>query len=426
MKQLTVICATPPNPNPGMATVDLGFAAMARRAGWPLPIRYVQVVGRDEVRRHRTPGIKEAAMAALQHGLDYAVERDPDRLFGDGAVVFWGDFLHQRVYQQRMAEHLVRVGMYDSVEPAVTLMRRLFLMEGCDAAALGRAVLFGSTLLYNRRLDLRDAAYRTALERLLNGAAGTWFRDAISAAAVERVRGWAGSHHLGIDAALLMDAQQQAQLVAGPWAEEARQATDHIGIFLGRVDRKILASYVKFCEDAANRLKRPSRWIPWWPLSTRRSGPVGRLTGGIRGFQCGRLDRPPSLGDLLEMIQRCALVVTDTYHLAVNAWRMGVPAVCIGFSRSEEPFCSSTGQPFAWSDKRHLFYAMYDALSFYVHREELLDRTLRKQRIEHLADCLADPDLSGSIHRSMMQHAQQTESRVAATIDRLIGKAESA
>lgn len=425
MIPLTVICAAPPNPNPGMASVDLGFASVARRAGWDGPIRYVRIMGTQEVRRHRAPGFKEAAMAALQPGLDYQVLRDPEALFaGEGPVVFWGDFLHQFTYQQRSAEHMVRVGVGSSVEEARTLLRRIFLMNDCDEATLGRAVLFGGTLLYNRRVDLRDTEYHAALQRFLKGAAGAWFRDPLSAVAVQRLRGWPGENHLGVDAALLMDSTQQQTLAAGAWASPAEEMSDRVGVFFGRVYKSRNGPYARFAGELIDALGRRAAWLPWWPLSGRKDPTFTALRRRLRDFDPGPIDRPPSMGDLLAMIGRCSLVVTDTYHLAVNAWRMGVPAVCIGFARSDADFCSSTGLPFGWTDKRHLFYAMYDALSFYVHADELAERRSRQRRVQHIRQCLDDAAMAGAITGAMRDHARQAESRLGPVVGRLLEKGD--
>src|SRR5690606_36211726 len=81
------------------------------------------------------------------------------------------------------------------------------------------------------------------------------------------------------------------------------------------------------------------------------------------------LERDPvqptaSLEAKLRQIRRCAFVITDTYHCAINAWREGVPAICIGYG-TEEP-----KDPLS-EKKKELLYSTFNARQFYVFAENL-------------------------------------------------------
>jgi hypothetical protein len=69
-------------------------------------------------------------------------------------------------------------------------------------------------------------------------------------------------------------------------------------------------------------------------------------------------------GDLLRMVSGHHLIITDTYHLCVNAWNLGIPAICIGSgARAQETSISDK--------KKEILFEMYGARKFYIFAESL-------------------------------------------------------
>jgi hypothetical protein len=112
---------------------------------------------------------------------------------------------------------------------------------------------------------------------------------------------------------------------------------------------------------------------------------VGRR---FSGMEIREDPTPPTLGDLQRMLGHCEVVISDTYHVCVNAWRLGVPAVCLGQALVRQPDNINSGNAFAWRDKRQVFYGMHDAMEYYVYIEELADRSWRRKRLEQLVALL--------------------------------------
>ena len=57
---------------------------------------------------------------------------------------------------------------------------------------------------------------------------------------------------------------------------------------------------------------------------------------------------------------RC--IITDTYHVCVNAWRMGIPAICIGEGGGKVSTSIN-------DKKKEILYDMYGARRFYLFLE---------------------------------------------------------
>jgi hypothetical protein len=73
----------------------------------------------------------------------------------------------------------------------------------------------------------------------------------------------------------------------------------------------------------------------------------------------------PETDLLLDQLARCALVVTDTYHVAINAWRVGTPAICI-VDRPRSSWSVNSGELDGRRDKREDLYSQLDALGLLV------------------------------------------------------------
>ena len=128
---------------------------------------------------------------------------------------------------------------------------------------------------------------------------------------------------------------------------------------------------------------------------------------------------PVLLGDLLNRISEFEFVITDTYHVCLNAWRAGVPAICIGETLSLDIYDVSIGWRNAWRDKRQTFYFMYDAMEFYVYKEELLHQQFYKSRLKQLTKLLQS-NINQSISENIRNYAKLVEHSFINKIQNLI------
>jgi hypothetical protein len=239
-------------------------------------------------------------------------------------------------------------------------------------------------------------------------------RDVYSAQKVARARGTPEAPALGSDAALLLDAQAIAALPRSEWTADAQRGRGRVGLFFGRSALQ-LESLAGFGQDLARELGAGVHWIPW---GTVHSFPLMRYT--VNAPQDSPPDTDPTLGDLLEFVGRYRLVVTDTYHLCVMAWKAGVPAICIGQAFPRAPNNVNSGYAFAWRDKRHVFYAMHDALDFYCYAEEVGQPQVQAQRRKALLEALANAALVEAVSRRVNAQAAAAEAVLVREMKKLL------
>jgi hypothetical protein len=146
-------------------------------------------------------------------------------------------------------------------------------------------------------------------------------------------------------------------------------------------------------------------WMPWgdsgaFPYldAISRVGPIGAL---VRAEAAP----PNSTIEALRNIMQCRFIVTDTYHVCVNAWSLGIPAVCLIDSAEGPQRSVNAGDPMAARDKRHVFMSMYDALDFAVPMIELGDRKQRAARLSSLLDLFGSGQEIAEVHARIRAHA---------------------
>lgn len=418
------VSASPTWPNPGMASVDLALHGLFHRHGIAAELRFARLYG--------TAACRAALPLAWQRRLDRRERLAPlrygalrPRLTGRGgriaALLYWGDFFHSRDYMNRIAALLCQIG--DAATPAVALadVQRHFFLRGAPAPLLANAMAFGGTLIFNRARDYLDPDYRASLEHFLRGARRVWMRDLYSADRAARLRARpAEPSALGVDAALLLRDEDLAALRRSAWRRRQAPAPPHrAGIFFGRSHTDATLAG-RFAGRLCRRLGVAGEWLPWFDPGMLPN----HLVACRAGFPGLAVDarHAPTCGDLLARIATYACVISDTYHVCVNAWRAGVPALCVGAATPDpRGFDVSTGWFGAWRDKRHTFYAMHDAMEYYVFGEELSHRTGLANRVLQAADLLADRELARAIAADMRRRAGAAEADLVAELRRVAG-----
>jgi hypothetical protein len=184
-------------------------------------------------------------------------------------------------------------------------------------------------------------------------------------------------------------------------------------MFFGRT--KSLPSVLHgFCAALAAAHDCELAWLPWgttggFPHLTTPEGWAPTVL---------RLDPDATTTEMIQRIARARLVVSDTYHLCVIAWTLGVPAICIAEALDDAPTSVNSGRRFAWRDKREIFYSQYDALDLFVHRRELEDPARAEARLHHLVTLRSRPEAVRRIVDSMRAHANGVGAELAALLER--------
>ena len=289
------------------------------------------------------------------------------------AVVYWGDFLHMRVYLSMTLDVLGRrMGLGPEVADEEWVARCL-LLRGQTDAALGRTLSFGTTL----SLDQPDRGdrYEQDFSRFVAGVRRIWFRDPYSAHVGQLHRPDPRENCKGVDAAMLLD------VASGPRSTRG----DEMAVFLGRSD--VAPRWVgRFGAHLARELALRPTWLPWgrepafWPMRARKRLRLAWPGLDLAAARPGHAEeararlsviggRPPApepdvtFDKLLEIIADSRLVLTDTYHLAVLAWRLGTPAVCLTEAgETSSGWSVNLGHGGTARDKRVDLYSQLDVL----------------------------------------------------------------
>jgi len=328
MKKIAVFCALPPGRNTGMATVDLAAFSFIRR-----------IAPEAEVTLYAYGAPSRYAYRAEDLPYDYVnVEEHAERFFASDAFIYWGDFIHAYDYWRNTHDPL-------------QYSRFVFLTDLPDAR-LKDAIVFGGTIITNEAGQEIDALYYESFVRFFKGARAVHFRDALSAAKISPLRSCAAS--LGCDPAFLLEDADLRQISGFKPVGECKG----VGVFFGRSPSKL--RMMRFARSVAKQLGEKHAWLPWfeYPHARRRQRwPLLALGYWIRS---GNADT----GAILSALSGYRYIITDTYHLCVNAWRMGIPAVCIGQGVGDS--ATSLGDK-----KKEILYEMIGARQFYVFLESL-------------------------------------------------------
>jgi hypothetical protein len=205
-------------------------------------------------------------------------------------------------------------------------------------------------------------------------------RDPVSAAMAAALSGYSRPIRSGVDCALLLEPLRPAD------GARPRRRSRICGVFFGRSIR--LRRSRRFAEALSDRMKAEIRPIAWF-------------------------DPQIPFEQKIEALAGCDFVVTDTYHLAVNAWREGVPAVCIG-AGAERRVGTLTDK------KKEVFYLGYGARPFYVFLESIRGDDALLAEAERVAGLLSGPTLAQAVIARMRDHARRVEQDLAASLKTLL------
>ncbi|EST19242.1 polysaccharide pyruvyl transferase family protein [Streptomyces roseochromogenus] len=332
--------------NTGMLTVDLAFQSLRRRLGNEIDATWYTLHPPETV------PLRACARGTGFPFRFHALTEHLDSLRDHDAVVFWGDFLHTRHYlAQDATNRLLDFGIAEDPDAARALLHRALLLADQPDELLARTLSYGGTILHNTQSDYEDKEYGPLFSRLMRRSHRVWVRDPLSAAKVAHLRGDRTTDCFGSDAALLSRPGDLDHLPTTGWSEEVREG-GAIGVFLGA--RTPIPGWLPgFCQSLSDRFGAPLEWLPWFD----RDIPS----------QVGHIQTRPgahTIGDLVRVLSRYRLVITDTYHLCVNAWGSGTPVVCVG---APEPRPTTDDDYLTLSDvKKHVFHMAYDAADFYL------------------------------------------------------------
>ena len=372
--KVSVIYASLKGFNPGMISVNEAFGSWLRNVDLPVEAEHYALGVRAEFDGALRP-------QELHGNLDRALDAE--------RVLFWGDWLQTT----RFHESIVR-GFPNGFDPATTAsgvtateqVRRHLILSGQPDDVLQRVGIVGSTTALNSAQDFLDDAYQHDLERLFGQAAFVLMRDPISVVHAQAIRTATGDACQGFDCAFLLDAPA---LIGDA---EPPTSRPYVATYFGR--NLATLGHEAFAQALAGAAGAEVMALPWLKGRANRPGQP-RRTFQRAWHKLLRVGPKHASGpgytpldELLAAVRGARFVVTDTYHLAVNAWNLGVPAVMVADVCEDKPFSVNSGARFAWRDKRYELYSEIEALHLFVRTSELAEPRHRRAHLEHLGDLL--------------------------------------
>ena len=318
-------------------------------------------------------------------------------------ILYWGDFLHGRIYRDAVRAQLVQQGFCTSEEEALLRVRRFLFLAEAPPEILAKTLIYGGTLLFNSAEDRLNRAYQQDLKRLVRGVRRVWMREPFSAFQVNQLQAGESPCALGTDCALLLRSETLDRFCPAP----VPRTVPKLGIFFGR-SQPDLAQTKAFLLELQREIGGELNWLDWGRAPfflDQRAAWTAQLP------ELGEpQEKPLSPLEALCRLRQLDLVITDTYHICVNAWRLGIPALCLIDNRNT-PLSVNQGEGAA-RDKRVVFYWTYNLAPFLIYSTALEKESSRKERVAALCTLLHQAPLLKQIQGDLEQHAARAEQRL--------------
>lgn len=432
-RSVNVLCASPDAPNSGMTSVDLAFNALAgqlaadRVVYWRLydQSEWLEPVGGSSP-------VGPGAFKDDRSGLTYQNVRGRlDEFLDADAVVYWGDFMHMQFYLSAHVDILTKkMRAFSDRSTAWDSVYRHLLLRGQPDEVLDRVVSFGTTMSFNTPADYAGE-YGTELNSFLSRVHRIWCRDSYSALIAQVARPTQVASCKGTDAAFLLGERDR------------RERSEQVGVFFGRsaLPPEPLA---RLGRAVSSRLDLKPFWLPWghepafWPMQQRKrfraawpglehlssQASFGMRAATYRDVSRGR--RIPavqaSFEELADQIARSRLIITDTYHLAINAWRLGTPAICV-VDKPKGMWSVNSGDAGARRDKREDLYSQLECTKLLVPGYQL-PRNLDAV-VGGLADYLNDDRMLEVTHDRIADMTKQSRGWVVDSLNSLLARSDT-
>lgn len=342
-------------------------------------------------------------------------------IYESSVILYWGDFLHMAQYQRTLARKFIQEGLVRNADEAAELIHEIMFLSSASDSILKKSLSFGGTVIFNNLDDELTGRYAVEFSRFIERTGKIWSRDIFSYTKL--------SHHalnphvrLGVDCALLIRHSDLEALI-GAGNSSVKTAVDgKIGVFFGRSS----GTGFRLMHVASMLARQRGQDMYWLPWGDRQGFPAHRtwlMPRPIALDQMPGCSQLTDTGNMLAALMYSNLIITDTYHVAVNAWNLGTPAVCIADIAPLVPRNVNSGPAFSWRDKRHTFYSMYEALDFFVHTRELNSWLWSRKRIRHLHEKLDNLAVQNQIIDHLHRHRDRLEAELCQELsNRLSGE----
>lgn len=393
--------------NAGMKTVDMAWDVFLRRNHLSLPYKRFSIKAKEH-----TVHVTDTAHLEYLSSLDF----DLSMLEKNDILVFWGDFLHAHHYLKndllRIARKRKLKNYFFDLFKNPKLQRfnnnnyldwayEFYLLQGSEQKHWKGSISFGTTLIGDHDFEImKQENYMNSFTKFIQNLDHIWTRDVYSALQAAHIRQDYSKSYLGVDAALLIGPEDYDFILDLPNVTIPDQ--HYIVTHFARTEAPI-NNLLSLAERIGHTLNMPLFWLPWIvDLDDEKFEAMDKkFKGAIRELEA------KNYSDLIHSLKNASLVVTDTYHLALIGWRLGVPVLCIGSGMN---YPTST----IHDKKKEVFYTMHNMLPFYFYSELLEDEKSISDYLVLVKDEFMDKKSIENIINKIKLHAEYIEQDLAA------------
>jgi hypothetical protein len=398
-------CGVGNGPNFGMLTVDYAIYNLTKN----LPKEKVVCSAPWQAFSPQAQNIKIKERVNFPEQMEYNLHAMEALEEGD-RVLYWGDFQWGRDYQTQSTNRLQK-----NILPGKTLnfskiihdrfMLRKYFEERKTTIDI---MSYGTTLFQNRLADFTETAYRDNLHWLIQNSSFIKFRDPYSAQYCAGVRGDFEHNYQGVDAALL---NTKAELLHFETGDNAFVETfnGQIGYYFGRSSSafpsiKVARFLGSLCRDFNKKLVK----IPWTYFT---KGLFVDSMDKYLQFTFTPIAKPPMqhllATDVLKAMDACSLIVTDTYHIAINAIALHKPVIIFPEFRSAARRDANMGYIEAWRDKRVLLFLGNSLADLMVNPDLCSQKHYKNAKLDIVDQLLATPELINHLYGHIHELAKK-------------------
>jgi|GEM_PF-6010148 len=250
---------------------------------------------------------------------------DAMEIYSSDLIVFWSDFFHNRSFlEEYMETYQFSKAKNDSeLEEIKALFFDCYFLEKAHDNQLKKVVIFGNSLMPLNQADLLiNDRYTKNVKRLYSNAYFVMPRDDVSTRNAK----------LLLNRTNAVTACDPAFLYEG---YEVLYQENTLGLFIGRRTEISISNIISIVLYARNNNLRVE-WIPWMINSEsmlwRAITNPRQAKNLFLHLALSRIFKPNVKYEKsnLRFLSRHRVIVSDTYHLCINAISQGVPVFCVG------------------------------------------------------------------------------------------------
>lgn len=331
------------------------------------------------------------------------------------AVLYWGDFQHGLDYQVQTAKRLKKVatkkGWFKNLYDAQ------FLEKSKDYFLLNNffkkgelpfdVAMYGVTLFQNGLNDYLNEEYYENLKWLYENSIFSKTRESYSANTIASLKNNYKDSFLGVDCALLNTKEEMLSLTQNQ-PKEFDNFDGNIGVFFGRSTKSLSKlKLLNFLNKISKKLDKDLVSLPWNYFSGGLLGDnLGIYTKGLRNYHSLK-GVEFTAGDIFQGMSNLSLIITDTYHVAINAIGLNIPVVCIYEPSPQINRDANMGYRYAWRDKRALLFQNNNMSDFLINSEDLKRSETINEKIDNIFHLVNNKNLTDISYKNIHSIAKR-------------------